>query len=174
MIKKGLIALAAALAAFLIYASFRPDNFRVERSVDIQAPPEKIHALIADFHRWPEWSPYETKDPKMKRMLSGAESGVGAIYEYDGNRNVGSGRLEVTEATPEKIVIQLDFKSPMEAHNIAEFTLAPNGPITHVTWLMSGPSPYAAKLMQSIVNMDKMIGDDFAAGLAKLKGAAEK
>lgn len=175
MIKWILITIGALIAAFLIYAGFKPDTIRVERSISIQAPPGKIFAYIADFHRWRGWSPYENKDPGMKRAYSGTPSGVGAVYEYSGNRNVGSGRLEITEAVPaSKIVIKLDFKEPIEGHNVAVFTLVPHGDSTEVSWLMQGPSPYIGKVMQTIFDMDKMIGTDFAAGLENLKAAAEK
>src|SRR5882762_6831888 len=106
-----IIAIGALLIAFLVYASFKPDTIRVERSISIEAPPDRIAAFIADFHRWAAWSPYENKDPEMKRSFSGTPSGVGAVYEYSGNRNVGAGRLEIIETVPaSKIVIKLDFK----------------------------------------------------------------
>jgi len=175
MIKWIFIAIGALLIAFLVYASFKPDTIRIARSISIGAPPDRIAAFIADFHRWGAWSPYENKDPEMKRSFSGTPSGVGAVYEYSGNRNVGSGRLEIIETAPaSKIVIKLDFKEPIEGHNTAVFTLVPHGGTTEVTWLMYGPSPFIGKLMQTIFDMDKMIGNDFAAGLANLKAAAEK
>lgn len=175
MLKIIAIAVLVVVVAILIYATTKPDTFRVERTTSIKAPPEKIYALINDFHSWTTWSPYEKKDPDMKRSHSGAASGQGAIYEWDGNKNVGKGRMEVTEATPSsRIVIKLDFFSPFEAHNTAEFTLQPQGDATQVTWAMYGPANYMSKLMGVFFNMDKMVGDDFAIGLANLKAAAEK
>ena len=135
------------------------DTFRVERKVSIKAPPEKIYALIEDLHAWGAWSPYEKKDPAMQRTFSGAASGKGAIYEWDGNKNVGKGRMEITDTSPpSKIVIKLDFIRPFEGHNIAEFTLEPQGDATNVTWAMHGPAPFISKLMQVFINMDAMIG----------------
>jgi hypothetical protein len=98
------------------------------------------------------------------------------VYAYEGAASkVGSGRLEVTESTPSsKILIQLDFLTPMEAHNTAEFTLQANGDTTNVTWAMYGPSNYLSKLMQVFFSFDNMIGKDFESGLAQLKSAAEK
>jgi hypothetical protein len=111
----------------------------------------------------------------MERVFSGAESGKGAIYAWDGNKDVGQGRMEIVEATPpSKIAIKLDFIKPFEGHNMAEFTLAPAGDSTTVTWAMYGPSPYVAKVMGTFFDLDKMIGDDFEAGLAALKTVAEK
>ena len=168
------VVLVIVVAAILIYAATKPNDFRVQRSIVIKAPPEKIFPLIADLHGWASWSPYEKKDPAMKRSFSGAPSGKGAVYEWDGNKNVGKGRMEVIENTPpSKVAIKLDFFSPFEAHNTAEFTLVPQGDSTTVTWAMYGPSPYMAKVMGTIMNMDKMIGTDFADGLVNLKGLAE-
>ena len=163
------------LAAVLIFAATRPDTFRVQRATSIKAPPEKIFALIDDFHNWGSWSPYEKLDPAMKRTQSGAASGKGAVYEWQGDSKVGQGRMEITDASaPSKVVIQLDFIKPFEAHNIAEFTLEPKGDSTNVTWAMHGPAPFVTKVIGLFCNMDKMIGKDFETGLANLKALAEK
>ena len=167
--------LIIAVVILLVIASQKPDTFRVQRSLVIKAPPEKLHAQIADLNAWRAWSPYEKKDPNMKRTLSGAPSGKGAVYEWDGDKNVGAGRMEVTESTsPTKVVIKLDFFKPFEAHNTAEFTLTPQADGTNVTWAMFGPAPLINKVMSTFFNLDKMIGDDFAAGLQNLKAIAEK
>jgi uncharacterized protein YndB with AHSA1/START domain len=169
------VILAIAIAAVLVLAATKPGTLRVQRSVSIKAPPERIFPLISDFHQWLTWSPYEQKDPAMKRSYSGAERGKGAVYAWDGDKNVGSGRMEILEASaPQKIVIKLDFFTPFEGHNTAEFTMLPQGDATNVTWLMHGPSPFIGRIMQVFINMDRMIGKDFEAGLANLKKLTEK
>jgi uncharacterized protein YndB with AHSA1/START domain len=169
------VLLAAAIAAVLILALRKPDTFSVQRSAAIHAPPEKIFPLINDFHQWRAWSPYEDRDPDLQRTYSGANSGKGAVYEWRGNRNVGSGRMEILDAPPpNRIAIKLDFISPFEGHNTAEFTFVPQGDTTNVTWLMHGPAPLMSKLMQVFMNMDNMIGKDFVTGLANLKRITEK
>ena len=169
------ILLALAIAAVLILASRKPDTLRVQRAASIHAPPQKIFPLVSDFREWRAWSPYEDRDPGLRRSYSGAASGKGAIYEWNGNRQVGSGRMEILDAqAPQKVVIKLDFLKPFEAHNIAEFTFVPQGDTTNVTWLMHGPAPFLSKLMQVFIDMDNMVGKDFAAGLANLKRIAEK
>src|SRR5689334_2867646 len=136
------VLLALAIAAALMAASAKPDTFKVQRSAVIAAAPETIFPLIADFHRWKGWSPWEHRDPAMKRTFDGPQSGVGAVYAWDGNRNVGAGRMEIVEATmPSKIVIKLDFIKPFEGHNIAEFALQPRGPSTEIVRTMHGPAP---------------------------------
>jgi uncharacterized protein YndB with AHSA1/START domain len=175
MLKIILIVIVVLIAALLAYAATRPSNFRVQRKTSIKAPPETIFPLIADFHNWTAWSPWEKKDPALKRTYSGAASGKGAVYAWEGNRNVGSGRMEITEASaPSKILIQLDFIKPFEGHNVADFTLQPEGGATTVTWDMHGPMAFIAKVFGVFVSMDKMIGNDFETGLANLKAAAEK
>ncbi|MBZ6076076.1 SRPBCC family protein [Microvirga puerhi] len=173
MIKTAAIVLAVLLVAILAFAAMRPDTFRVQRSASINAPSEKIYAFIDDFRQWQAWSPYEKLDPGMTRSLSGAQSGKGAVYQWDGSK-AGSGRMEIVDGSPgSKVVIKLDFIKPFEGHNIAEFILEPSGGKTTVTWAMYGPSPFIAKLMGLFINMDTMIGKDFEAGLSNLKAVAE-
>jgi len=168
------VVLALAIAAVLILAATKPDVFKVQREIDIKAPPQEIFPLINDFHRWRSWSPYENKDPSMQRHFSGAASGMGAVYGWEGDKNVGSGRMEIIDvAAPTRIVIKLDFMTPFEAHNTAEFTMLPQGDTTHVTWLMQGPTPFFGKIMHVFINIDNMVGKDFAIGLANLKRLTE-
>ena len=173
------VVLAIAIAVVLILAATKPDRFSVQRAIAVRAPAEKVFALIVDFHQWGSWSPYENKDPAMKRSYSGPASGKGAVYGWEGNKNVGSGRMEILEASmPSKIVIKLDFFSPFEGHNTAEFTMLPQGDATtvttNVTWLMHGPAPFMSRMMQVFMNLDHMIGKDFEVGLANLKKLTEK
>jgi uncharacterized protein YndB with AHSA1/START domain len=169
------VVLAIAIAIVLILAATKAETFSVQRAISVKAPAEKIFPLIDDFHQWKAWSPYENKDPAMKRSYSGAASGKGAVYGWEGNNNVGSGRMEILEASaPGKIVIKLDFFTPFEAHNTAEFTMLPQGDATSLTWLMHGPASLKSKVMQVFINLDQMIGKDFEIGLANLKNLAEK
>jgi uncharacterized protein YndB with AHSA1/START domain len=178
------VVLAIAIAIVLLLAATKPDTFRVRRAAAVNASPERVFPLINDFHQWASWSPWEGKDPSMKRSYSGAASGKGAVYGWEGNKNVGTGRMEILESQilerswPAKIVIKLDFLKPFEAHNTAEFTLLPQGEgtnvVTNVVWEMYGPAPFMSKMMQVFMNMDSMIGKDFEAGLANLKRLTEK
>ena len=174
MLKKIGFVLVGLVAALLLFAATRPGSFSVERRIVIQAPPDKIQPLISDFHRWADWSPWEKIDPAMKRTFSGPPAGVGATYGWQGNSEVGSGRMEVKQAAADKVSIQLDFIEPFEGHNTADFLLAPQGSGTEVRWVMFGPATFVTKLMGVFVSMDSMIGKDFEKGLAQLKAAAEK
>jgi carbon monoxide dehydrogenase subunit G len=175
MLKTIAIIAAVLIAGVLVFAATKPDVFRVQRAASIKAPPEKIFALINDFKRWETWSPWEKKDPAMKRTFGAATSGKGAVYAWEGNKDVGQGRMQIAESSPpSKITIKLDFLKPFEAHNIVEFTLEPKGDATNVTWAMRGDTPYLAKIMHVFIDMDSMVGKDFEIGLANLKATAEK
>lgn len=168
-------AIVVAVAAVLVYAATRPDTFRVARSATIQAPAEKIFPLINDYRQWPAWSPYENKDPQMKRTYGATTSGKGATYAWEGDSNVGAGNMVVADSVPpSKVLIKLNMLEPMEAHNDVAFTLEPQGDATRVTWDMQGSVPYVAKLFHVFIDVDKMVGSDFEAGLAKLKAVAER
>jgi uncharacterized protein YndB with AHSA1/START domain len=164
-----------AVAGIAAYAATQPDTFRVERSLDIKAPPERIYSILTDFHRSPEWSPYEKLDPKMKRTHSGAPQGKGAVYVWGGDSNVGAGRMEIIDATPARsVTLKLDFSRPFEASNMVEYKLEPKGPATNVSWAMHGPMPFVSKVMCVFVDLDKMIGKDFEQGLRNLRLVSEK
>jgi uncharacterized protein YndB with AHSA1/START domain len=175
MLKIIVIVIAVLIAGILGFAATKPDTFRVQRAAGIKAPPGKVFALINDFKAWPAWSPWEKKDPAMKRTYGATTSGKGATYAWDGNKDVGQGSMEITDAAaPSKIALKLDFIKPFEGHNTVDFTLESKGDMTNVTWSMQGPAPFVSKLMQVFISMDSMVGKDFEAGLANLKAAAEK
>ncbi|MGO4672305.1 SRPBCC family protein [Bosea sp. 2YAB26] len=167
--------LALAIVVVLVLAAMKPDSFRVQRSLAINAPPEHVFPLINGVRSWGDWSPWEKKDPAMKRSFSGAESGLGAVYAWDGDKNVGQGRMEIVEASaPRKVGLRLDFIKPFEAHNDVTFALEPRGGATEVIWTMTGPAPFLTRIMHVFFNVDRMVGRDFETGLANLQVAAER
>lgn len=176
MFKTIALGLVVLIAGLLVFASTRPDAFTVQREIVIKAPAEKIYPLVNDFHQWEVWSPWEKLDLAMTRTHSGAPAGKGAVYGWKGNKDVGSGRMEITDiAPPSKVLIKLDFFDPFESQNTTSFDFQPQADgSTRVLWVMQGPMNYVSKLMSVFVSMDKMIGKDFEAGLANMKAAAEK
>ena len=177
MFKKILLWSGAAIAVFvggvLVLASTKPDSFRVQRTVTISAPQQAVFALINDYRQWNAWSPWEKKDPNMMRSFSGPASGKGAAYAWDGDGNVGKGSMLITESTPARVALNLDFEKPFEGHNKVVFAIESKGLTTDVTWSMEGPSPFITKVIQVFCDMDSMIGD-FENGLAAMKAVAEK
>ncbi len=174
MLKLILIAVVVIIAAILIYATTKPDTFHVERSISIKAAPEKIFAIINDFHLWNEWTPYD-RDPAMKKTYGGSATGKGATYAWEGNSDVGQGDIAITDTSPpNKVVLELHMIKPFEARNEVVFTLNPTGDSTNVTWGMDGKNNLISKVMGLFFSMDNMIGKDFEAGLAKMKTVAER
>jgi hypothetical protein len=175
MIAKIGVTIGILVGAILAFAATRPDSFTVRREAAIKAPAEKIYPLISDFNRWGAWSPYEKKDPAMKRSFSGPGAGKGAVYAWEGNKEVGAGRMEIAEAAaPSRVSLKLDFTRPFEAHNRVDFSLEPKGGATQVTWALQGPMPFISKVICLFVDMDSMVGADMEAGLANLKAIAEQ
>lgn len=175
MLKTIAILVVVLIAGVLVFAATRPDSFRIERSASIRGAPEKIFPLINDFRRWEAWSPWEKIDPSLKRAYEGAASGKGAAYAWRGNKDVGSGRMEIVESVPSsRLLLKLDFTAPFEAHNMVEFKLERQGDATVVTQAMYGPSPFISRLTGLFFNIDKMVGGKYEEGLASLKAIAEK
>jgi len=151
------------------------DTYTVERSVTIDAPPERIYDQIADFHNWTGWSPWEDVDPDLKRTYSGAESGTGAVYGWSGNRKAGQGRMKITGATePSRVQIELVFEKPWKARNDTRFVIQRTGSGSRVTWTMTGKKTLMTKVMGIFKSMDTFLGPDFEKGLARLKAIAER
>ena len=171
----ALIIIAAIILVIVALAASRPNDFRIERHIDIAAPAETIHPHINDFHNWAAWSPWEKLDPNLQRTYSGAPSGKGAVYEWTGNKKVGTGRMEIKDTQAPRLVnIALDFLKPFKASNTTDFTLVPSGSGTKVTWAMIGSSPFPMKVFGLFMNMDEAVGKDFAKGLESLKAVCEQ
>lgn len=167
-----LIAVAAVIGAILVFAATKPDGFEYRRSTAINASSDKVHPLINDLRAQVRWSPFE-KDPNMKRVYSGPAQGAGSVYEWDGNREVGAGRIAITDSTPSKVTLDLEMLRPFAARNTVEFTLEPRGQGTLVTWAMRGTQPFMLKVMSTFINCEKMVCSQFEQGLAQLKTLAE-
>lgn len=166
--------LVVAIGGLCAFAATKPDQMAISRTINVSATPDKVYPLIANFHNWRSWSPWEKLDPNLERSYSGAEDGVGAHYSWKGNKKVGSGEMTIVEATsPSRVLIKLHFIAPWETTNSTEFTIKTAGTQTEVGWHMRGPSPFMVKVMGVVFNMDKAIGKDFESGLAAMKTAAE-
>jgi uncharacterized protein YndB with AHSA1/START domain len=175
MIPKILVVAAGFFIAILIFAATKPATFRIERSILIDSPAERVFALVSDFHNWNQWAPDEKGIASFTRTYSGAAGGEGAVSEWQGSGKAGQGRMSIIESTPpRKIIVQVDWRKPFEARNVNEFTFEQLQSSTNVTWQMRGPNLYIMKVMSIFVNMDRQMGEHFDAGLASLKAAAEK
>jgi len=148
-------------------------EFEVTRETTIPATRATVYALLVDFHRWREWSPWEDLDPALSRTYSGPDAGVGAVYEWVGNRKAGAGRMEITDAVESsKVQIALQFLKPFKSKSTTTFELVERDGDTNVTWRMVGPKTFMTRFMGVFMSMDKMVGKDFEKGLTQLKDAA--
>src|SRR5262245_4956787 len=174
MVRMILIGISAVVVLFVLVVATRPPTIHIERSITIAAPPEHAFVHVNDFRAWPSWSPYEKKDPQMKRTLSGPPAGTGAMYAWAGNNEVGEGRMTIVESNqPSKVGIKLEFSKPFAATNTATFTFVPGPGGTKVTWAMDGQNTLMSKVISLFMNFDKMVGGDFERGLVALKTIAE-
>ena len=169
-----LLALVIIIGAFAIFVAMQPSDFRVTRSETIAAPPADVFPHVNDLHKWEAWSPWAKRDPDAKNTYAGAEAGEGAVFEWDGNDDIGAGRMTIAESRPaEYIKIDLDFLRPFEASNTSEFTFEPQGDQTVVTWSVYGPQGFIEKAVGLFIDFDEMLGNDFEAGLASMKSVVE-
>lgn len=174
MLRKIAIALAVLVLAFVIVVALQPAEFRVERSATVSAPPPVVFEHVNDLHHWTAWSPWEQRDPGMRRSYGGAPAGAGATYAWAGNEEVGEGRMTITESRPsERIELRLEFLEPFPASNDVAFRFEPQGEGTVVTWSMTGQNGFMGKAIDLFMNMDAMVGGDFEKGLAALGSVAE-
>ncbi|RKH66945.1 SRPBCC family protein [Corallococcus llansteffanensis] len=174
MFKKIAIGLVAALLLLIGVIATRPAHFSLSRTATVPGTPDIAFALVNDFHHWGEWSPWDKLDPNMKRVYGGAESGTGATYAWAGNDQAGEGRMTIEESKAnESVRIKLEFIKPFAATNTTTFELKPAQDGVAVTWTMSGENNFMSKAFSLFMDMDKMVGKDFEAGLANMQNAAK-
>jgi len=145
-----------------------PDTYTVSRQVRVAAPPSAVHALLADFRRWLDWSPFEDLDPGMTREYDG--TGAGSGYRWAGSFKAGSGSMRMTEVAPDRVVVEQVNTKPIRSSSTSTFTLAEADGGTHVTWAGSGRQGRLTRLLP----MEKFLGPTFDKGLAALKAVAEQ
>jgi len=178
MLKKTLLTLAAVAAVlivgFFIVVVMQPNEFHIERSATMAAPPEAVFVQVNDFHNWEAWSPWLEVDPAAKSTFEGPSAGDGAIFRWAGNAEVGEGSMTIVESKPHELVrINLHFVKPFEDTALTEFTLKPDGDKTAVTWSMDGKNNFMSKAICLFMDMDEMIGGKYEQGLAKMKTIVE-
>ena len=175
MLKWTLAAVAAVIVVFLIVVALQPSDFRIERSATMRAPAPAAFAQVNDFQNWQAWSPWEKVDPALKRQYDGPKAGTGAVYAWQGNKDVGEGRMTIMESRPAEVIrIRLEFFNPFAATNTAEFSFKPAGAdSTAVTWSMAGQNTFLSKAISLFIDMDRMVGGMFEQGLAQMKTVVE-
>jgi len=174
MFKKILIGFIVVLALFAVVVSLRPSEFHVERSASISAPPAVVFEQVNDLHKWQAWSPWAKMDPAAKVSYEGPTAGTGAVFHWDGNKDVGAGSMTIVDSRPNELVrFNLEFLKPFKGTNTATFAFKPQGDQTKVTWSMDGKNNFIAKAIGLFMDCDKMIGGQFEKGLAEMKTISE-
>ena len=174
MARKILVGVGAVLVLLVLVVATRPGDFRIERSLAMNAPPDAVFAQVNDLHKWEAWSPWEKLDPKMQKVFDGAPAGTGAIYAWTGNDKAGEGRMTIEKSEkPSRIDIKLEFLKPFAATNETSFVFTPTPAGTNVVWTMTGHNGFMGKAFSMFMDMDKLVGGDFEKGLASLKSVAE-
>lgn len=178
MLKKILLGILALLVVGIgvvfAIAATKSDDFSVRRATTIQAPPADVYAVMSNMHRFPEWSPWQHLDPHMTTTFSGPESGNGAGYSWTGNDDVGEGSMTISRTQPGSLIgVHLVFLKPWQATNEVEWRIAPEGAGSRVEWVMTGKQNFMMKAFTVFMDMDAVVGRDFAAGLANLKRLVE-
>lgn len=148
--------------------------YSVSRETIVAAPPERVHALLDDFHCWTRWSPWEDLDPGMRRTYTGAERGVGARYAWDGDKKAGRGTMEITGDEPERVEVALAFEKPFASRSQVEFVLTPQEDETHVEWVMRGELSPMMRVFSVVKPMEELVGPDMEKGLVRLRDAAQE
>ena len=174
MALKILMTIGVVVAGLVVVVALRPSEYRVARRTTIAAPAAAVFAQVNDFHNWGAWNPWAKIDPAMKQSYEGAPAGIGAVYTWAGNKEVGEGRMTLVESRPNELIrIKLEFLKPFAATSLAEFTFQPEADRTAVTWSMTGDVNFVAKVVHLFMDMDKMIGGNFEKGLADMKSVVE-
>lgn len=170
MLQIVLLVFVVLFLAFIVYVATRDGRFRYERSGVILASPEKIYPYLSHLKLGAQWSPYERKDPKLKTKIIGPEDQVGGVMEFDGNRDVGSGKIEILRLVPNREVdLRLIMVKPFPADNLVEYRLTAESSGTRFTWTMSGNAGFFGKLAVVMIDCEKMVGDQFLEGIENLK-----
>ena len=172
MFKKIILGVIAVAVLVTVGGFLLPRVVQVTRSVRIDRPASEIFAVVDSFQLFPKWSPWQDLDPNMHQSTEGPREGVGAKLVWSGNDKVGSGSQLITAAVPDQFVdSDLDFGKMGVAKS--RMILTPSGSGTLVTWSLDTDMGIGPIGRYFGLAMDRMIGPDFAKGLAKLKTVVE-
>jgi uncharacterized protein YndB with AHSA1/START domain len=161
MILRVLIFVASSIALVLIFAATKPKTFRIERSIIIDGPPDRVFALIDNLGNWPRWTPQDREDPSMTRTYSGPANGKGAVSNWTGSGSSGRGAMLITEsAPPKKVCVQVDWVKPFVARNVNEFVLESTGTSLCSLAKWSRNSPRTSGISEPVQKSDSILGDD--------------
>jgi uncharacterized protein YndB with AHSA1/START domain len=171
LFRRILLLLFSLLVLVIVVGMMCPAKVRVDRSLVIGAPPDRVYAQVVDFHRWPQWSPWYAMEPTADYSYSGAEQGVGAVMQWRGEQ-VGEGRQSILAAEPSRSIrTSLEFGRQGDAEANWTFDAVPEG--TRVTWGFDADMGWNPISRLMGLMMDRWLGPDYERGLANLKTVCE-
>ncbi len=160
---------------FFIAAFFGPKEYRVTRSIEIEAPISTVWNQVSLYENWKNWSPWIGVDPRAKYTLEGEDGAIGTTYSWKGDPNkTGRGSMTTTEfILNEKFGYDLSFLEPYEMDAKGILLLSEKDSKTTVKWSSSGEIPFMQRTMMLFSDIDQMIGPSFESGLLKMKDFLE-
>ena len=171
----ALYILLAIVIIIVVLAIIAPKNYDVNRSITINQPVSKVFDYLRHLKKQDEWSPWNKKDPNMKKEFEGVDGQVGAISKWEGNKEVGVGEQEIMRIVENEVVeTRLRFFKPWKSESDAYMKVKEEGSgQTTVTWGFAGHNKFPISIMMLFMNMDKAVGKDFDEGLSTLKNVLE-
>lgn len=171
MFLKILLGLAAILIGILIASRFQPQNYTVERTGILLAPPSVVFAQLIHFRNWVKFDPCMELDANAVFSYEGPESGLGAKYHWT-SKVAGKGSMVITQILPDKeIKFDMHTVEPWESHATSAFKLVPDGNGTKLTWSMAGEHNFISKIISLFKSMDEMIGSQYERGFERMNKA---
>lgn len=160
------------LAVLVILGLLLPTSYEVKRTTNVQAPPAKVHELVGELKRWPEWMPWEEQDPTIVTTLGEKSTGVGASQSWTGKGGGGEVTFTACDATKgiayDMAFIMGEKRIPAEA----KIVYVAQGDATEVQWgFTSQLRPMMPPVLAGYMGLifPRMVGNMFDKGLAKLK-----
>lgn len=173
MLKKLLLTFTLGLALVIGIGLTQPSTYKVSRSIVINAPKTQVFPYLNELKNWQKWSVWIERDPEMVFTYGKATSGLGAHQKWK-SKSQGEGEITYTEVVPNELIkYDLHF-TDWESTSLGSFTLAVAGNETEVTWSDEGKLSWNPVMRIMGRFFDKWIGEDFEAGLSKLKTTVEQ
>lgn len=175
ILKNILFFVIGLIALVLLVSAIVDGKNQFERTVSINATPEKVWSHTSSLKAMDTWSPWSKLDPDMKKVWTGTTGQPGEKNSWEGNEEAGKGYQEVLKVDHQnrQIDTKIVFLTPYESENFATVKVVPEGSGSKATWTFSNEIPYPWTFTKLIWNLDEMIGKDYEEGLNNLKRLSE-
>lgn len=170
ILKYFFLGILGIVALFVIVGMIAPNDFKVEKSITIDAPASEIHPYVSNLRLQNEWSIWAEMDPDQKETYEGTDGAPGSKHSWEGEIT-GKGYQEIVSVTPARIETNLVFTAPYESQADVYFDLKESGSSTEVTWGFKSEMPFPMNIF--LIFGDMGVGDDFQKGLENLKAKVE-